>query len=130
MQEEHLHEVAAARTSELPGAVLDHPFGPEIDVYKICGKLFMFLTWLGERPIITLKARPGDSEVLRRAYPDIIPGYHMNKKHWISVTAGGEVDAALLEDLVTESYLLVVEGLPRAQRPVNPDTFGQAAAGE
>lgn len=52
----------------------------------------------------------------------------MNKKHWITMTGGGRLDGQLVADLVTESYLLVVEKLPRAQRPVDPATFGQDGA--
>lgn len=89
------------------------------------GKVFMLLSLHGEGPIVNLKARPADSTVLRGAYPEITPGYHMNKRHWNTVRAGGTLDPALFEDLITESYLLVVEGLPRAKRPVDPETFGQ-----
>ena len=63
------------------------------------------------------------AKALRGAYPDITPGYHMNKKHWITVRPGGQVDEALVRDLVTDSYLLVVEKLARAIRPVDPAIF-------
>lgn len=49
----------------------------------------------------------------------------MNKLHWITLHPGGELDAEFVDDLVTESYLLVVENLPRNQQPVDPETFGQ-----
>lgn len=123
-----LHRCAAERAEELPGAQLGHPFGPEYDVYKVRGKVFLLATNLRGDNIVTLKARPADSQVLQRAYPDITPGYHMNKRHWITVRPGGELDSAMLTDLVTESYLLVVENLPRAERPVNPETFGRPTA--
>ena len=66
---------------------------------------------------------------LREAFPDIIPGYHMNKRHWISLKPDGELEPAFVDDLVTESYLLVVEGLPKRLRPVDPATFGQRRDG-
>jgi predicted DNA-binding protein (MmcQ/YjbR family) len=47
----------------------------------------------------------------------------MNKKHWITVRPGADIEQALVDDLVTESYLLVVAGLPRQSRPVDPDPF-------
>lgn len=125
MEAQALHEVALARTDELPGAQLEHPFGPQADVYKVRGKVFMLASVHQGGPIVTLKAAPADARILCEAYADITPGYHMNKRHWITVQPGGDVDAGLLRDLVTESYLLVVETLPRAQRPVNPETFGQ-----
>ncbi|MFD5598484.1 MmcQ/YjbR family DNA-binding protein [Leucobacter sp. NPDC058333] len=120
-----LHERAAARAEELPGAVLEHPFAPEIDVYKVRGKVFMLCSTLQGSEIVTLKAAPADANALREAYPEIVPGYHMNKKHWITVSAGGVLDAELLDDLVTESYLQVIETLPKHARPVDPATFGR-----
>lgn len=123
MHGEELQEHARARADELPGAGLEHPFGPEWDVYKVRGRVFMLLTVLAGEPIVNLKADPEDAKALRGAYPDITPGYHMNKKHWITVRPGGQVDEALVRDLVTDSYLLVVEKLARAIRPVDPAIF-------
>ncbi|MDO4259042.1 MAG: MmcQ/YjbR family DNA-binding protein [Actinomycetaceae bacterium] len=120
-----LHERAAARAEELPGSQLTRPFGEEWDVWKIREKVFMLLSEHAGEHIVILKAKPADSVALREAFPDITPGYHMNKKHWITVHPGGSVDPEFLDDLVTESYLLVVEGLPRRLRPVDPQTFGQ-----
>ena len=123
-----LQEWARDRAEELPGAYLDHPFGEEWDVFKVRGKVFMLHTVLDDDPVVTLKARPEDATVLRQAYPQIARGYHMNKKHWITVHPGGDLDRQAVEDLVTESYLLVIEkNVPRTQWPVNPQTFGQAA---
>lgn len=120
-----LQERAALRTQELPGAELTHPFGVGWDVYKVRDRVFMLQTALSGEAIVILKAVPADSRSLRETFSDITPGYHMNKKHWITLRPGGGLDAALIDDLVTESYLLVVEKLPKIQRPVNPSTFGQ-----
>lgn len=120
-----LQEWASARADELPGSAPGQPFGPEATVYKVRGKVFLLLSEGSTEPFVTLKAKPADATTLREAFDDIIPGYHMNKRHWISLRAGGALDEALVRDLVTESYLLVVESLPRAQRPVDPSTFGQ-----
>ncbi|MEJ6488600.1 MmcQ/YjbR family DNA-binding protein [Leucobacter sp. USCH14] len=127
MDGETMQERAALRSNELPGAVLEHPFGPEFEVFKVCGKVFMLISDLRGTPIVTLKSAPADANVLREAYPEIAPGYHMNKKHWITITGGGSLAPELLDDLVTESYLLVVEKLPRRLRPVAPETFGRRA---
>lgn len=124
-----LQQRAAARAEELPGSELTHPFGPEWDVYKVQGKVFMLITDTTGEEMVNLKASPTDSTSLRTMYPaEIAPGYHMNKKHWISVTAGPNVTVDLVDELVTESYLLVVEKLPKARRPVDPATFGQSLA--
>lgn len=126
---EHMpREWAIERADELPGSAPEQPFGPEATVYKVRGKVFLLLSEGAAEPLVTVKARPADSTTLREAFPDIIPGYHMNKRHWISLRSGGGLEEALVKDLVTESYLLVVETLPRAQRPVDPATFGQPGA--
>ncbi|MGO1572086.1 MAG: MmcQ/YjbR family DNA-binding protein [Corynebacterium casei] len=120
-----LHERAAAWAQELPGTELTHPFGPDFDVWKIRGKMFLFLTVLDGEPIVDLKAEPLDSEALRSTHQDITPGWHMNKKHWITVRPGGTVDALLFDELVTDSYLLVVEKLPKKKQPVDPQSFAR-----
>lgn len=101
------------------------PFGPDIDVYKVRGKLFMFLAEVSGERLATLKALPSDSMSLRDAHADITTGYHMNKRHWISLHPGGTLTAGMVDELVTESYRLVVAGLPRAQQPVEPHAFGR-----
>ncbi|WP_114855028.1 MmcQ/YjbR family DNA-binding protein [Brachybacterium sp. YJGR34] len=118
-----LQDIARARAEELPAAAITHPFGPEYDVAKVLGKMFLLLTDVPGEPVVVIKADPRDSEVLRAAHRDITPGYHMNKRHWITLHPGGELDETFVRELVTDSYLLVVEGLPRAQRPVDPAAF-------
>lgn len=122
-----LQEWAIERADELPGSAPEQPFGPDTTVYKVRGKVFLLLSHATDEPFVTLKARPADASTLREAFAEIIPGYHMNKKHWISLRPGGALEQALVRDLVTESYLLVVETLPRAKRPVDTETFGQPA---
>ncbi|MCL6424313.1 MmcQ/YjbR family DNA-binding protein [Brachybacterium sp. JHP9] len=114
---------AGARTEELPGSELTHPFGPEVDVYKVRGKVFALIMDVRGEEMVTVKAHPRDVLALTEAYPEITPGYHMSKKHWVSVRAGVGVSPELVDDLVAESYLLVVEKLPRAERPVDPAAF-------
>ena len=124
MDGDALQEIARARAKELPAAEATHPFGPEYEVFKVIGRMFLLFTEVRGKRIVVLKAEPRDSEALRQAHSDITPGYHMNKRHWISLEPGGTLDAELVRELVTESYLLVVEGLPRAKRPVDPGSFG------
>ena len=121
-----LTTAAAARADELPGAELENPFGPEWDVYKVRGRVFLLLPLDGTGRV-TLKSHPDDAVALRETFADIVPGYHMNKKHWITLNPGPSLEEGLVTELVTESYLLVVEKLPRAQRPVDPETFGRPA---
>ncbi|NKZ01287.1 MmcQ/YjbR family DNA-binding protein [Nocardiopsis alborubida] len=123
MREDTLQQYARDRAEELPGAGLEHPFGPDWEVFKVRGKVFMLLTEITGEPIVIIKAAPEEGKALREQHEDITPGYHMNKRHWITLHPGGDLPQRLVEDLVTESYLLVVENLPRAQRPVDPETF-------
>lgn len=124
MHDDTLQQHARDRVEELPGAELEYPFGPDWEVFKVRGKVFMLMTEVTGKPIVTIKVDPEDSKALREQYAEITPGYHMNKQHWISLNPGGKLPASLIDDLVTESYLLVVEKLPRAKRPVDPQTFG------
>jgi predicted DNA-binding protein (MmcQ/YjbR family) len=120
-----LHKTAADCAEELPGAQLEHPFGPAWEVYKVRGKVFMLMTEAPGRPVVILKADPGEAHALREQYSHITPGYHMNKKHWITLHPSGDLPTQLIDDLVTDSYLLVVANLPHAKRPVDPNTFGR-----
>lgn len=124
MDGDTLQQQARNRVEELPGAELGHPFGPDWEVFKVRGKVFMLMTETTGEPIVIVKADPSDVRALREQYDDITPGYHMNKKHWITLRAGGTLQKQFVDDLVTESYLLVVENLPRAKRPVDPEIFG------
>ncbi|MFD4529899.1 MmcQ/YjbR family DNA-binding protein [Streptomyces sp. NPDC058470] len=97
--------------------VEDFPFNPDTSVFKVLGKLFA-LTNLGARPLtVNLKCDPEDAVRLREEYPGlIIPGWHMNKRHWNTVTVDGELSDRLVRELVEDSYDLVVAGLPKADR--------------
>jgi predicted DNA-binding protein (MmcQ/YjbR family) len=98
-------------------AVEDFPFRPEISVFKVRGKLFA-LTTLDARPLtVNLKCDPEDAVRLRGEYEGlIVPGYHMNKRHWNTVTVDGDLPDRLVRELIEDSYDLVVAGLPRAER--------------
>lgn len=127
---EDLHELALERAAQLPAAVQEFPFGPEYEVMKVLGKVFLIASELRGEPIVILKADPRDAELLRESVEAISPGYHMNKRHWITVAPGPSVDRNQLEDLVTDSYRLVVATLPRARRPVDPEAFEVPAGRE
>ena len=115
MSPETVLELAHEQAMQYPSVVIDHPFGPENTVYKVRGKMFMMHFELRGVPSINLKIDPLDGEVLRAAYREIAPGYHMNKRHWNTVTVGA-LPPRLVRELIEDSYDLVVAGLPRAVR--------------
>jgi predicted DNA-binding protein (MmcQ/YjbR family) len=100
----------------MPGAVEERPFGPETSVWKVAGKMFA-LSGLERRPLrVSLKCEPDLAERLRAAYPAVGPGYHLNKRHWNTLTLDGSLSDGLVADMVEDSYDLVVAGLPRRRR--------------
>jgi predicted DNA-binding protein (MmcQ/YjbR family) len=95
------------------GAVEDFPFGPETSVFRVGGKLFA-LSALDRLPLtVSLKCEPDLAAQLRLTYPAVVPGYHLNKRHWNTVTLDGSLPDAMVRDMVEDSYDLVVSRLPR-----------------
>jgi predicted DNA-binding protein (MmcQ/YjbR family) len=91
----------------LAGAEETFPFGPETSVFKVGGKMFA-LSALKRKPLtVSVKCEPELGEQLRGTYEEIEPGYHLNKRHWLTVTCGGEVRDELVRELVEGSYDLV-----------------------
>ncbi|MFJ4867340.1 MmcQ/YjbR family DNA-binding protein [Streptomyces sp. NPDC088757] len=100
---------------EFNDATEEFPFGPETSVFKVAGKLFA-LSALDSEPLrVNLKCDPDEAVRLREEHPAIVPGYHMNKRHWNTVTVG-ELPDRTVRELVEDSYDLVVAGLPKAVR--------------
>jgi predicted DNA-binding protein (MmcQ/YjbR family) len=98
-----------------PGATEEFPFAPGISVFKVGGKMFA-LSRLDARPLqVSLKCDPDLAEQLRHTYAAIVPGYHLNKRHWNTMTLDGTLDAAMVRDLVEDSYDLVA-GAARSSR--------------
>ena len=92
------------------------PFGPNTSVFKVAGKMFA-LSQLGTTPLaVSLKCEPALAEALREAHAAVLPGYHLNKRHWNTVTIDGSLPEQMLEDMIEDSYDLVVSKLPRARR--------------
>jgi predicted DNA-binding protein (MmcQ/YjbR family) len=100
----------------LRGAVEDYPFGDEVAVFKVGGKMFALVMLTGEPGMVTLKCDPGWAIELRNKYTAVRPGYHTNKRHWNTVDLDGTVPADDLRDMIDHSYELVVSGLTRKQR--------------
>ena len=100
----------------LLGTDEEFPFGPETSVFKVAGKIFA-LSRLAECPLrVSLKCDPSLAEELRKAHPAVIPGYHLNKRHWNTVIIDGSLSDEIISNMVEDSYDLIVSKLPRAQR--------------
>jgi predicted DNA-binding protein (MmcQ/YjbR family) len=91
-----------------PGAEETLPFGPDTLVYKVNGKMFL-LTGLDEEKLsFNVKCEPDKAIELREEYPCVLPGYHMNKKHWNTIAVDGSVSTKQLKEWIDWSYELVV----------------------
>jgi predicted DNA-binding protein (MmcQ/YjbR family) len=92
------------------------PFGSENSVFKVANTIFA-LARLAEQPLrVSLKCEPALAEQLRHAHPAVIPGYHLNKRHWNTVIIDGSLPDAMIGDMLEDSYDLVVSKLPRTRR--------------
>ena len=98
------------------GAEETFPFGPNTSVFKIAGKMFA-LSRLAATPLtVSLKCEPGLAEALREAHAAVLPGYHLNKRHWNTVIINGSLPEEMIKDMIEDSYDLVVSKLPPARR--------------
>ena len=97
----------------------EFPFDSETLVFKVATKMFA-LTDVDSFESINLKCDPEEAILLREKYTEIIPGWHMSKKHWNTVSVGGSLTDHLLFELIDKSYTLVVNGLPlRVKKELN-----------
>lgn len=99
-----------------PGAVEDFPFDNVTLVIKVCGKMFA-LVGINNNPLrINLKCDPVKAEFLRTHHQAVLPGYHMNKRHWNTVILDGSLADSEILSMIDDSYALVVLGLPKARQ--------------
>ncbi len=99
----------------LPGVTEDFPFGEQALVFKVMGKMFA-LTNIETFESINLKCDPVRALELRATYEEVKPGYHMNKKHWNTVSVTGALEDVLIFELIKHSYDLVVAKLSKKDR--------------
>jgi predicted DNA-binding protein (MmcQ/YjbR family) len=101
---------------KFPGAEETFPFGEGLSVFKVRGKMFA-LSRLDADPLkVSLKCEPELSERLRASYDAIVPGWHLNKRHWITVTLGGDAPDPMVRDLIEDSFDLVSAARRAARR--------------
>jgi predicted DNA-binding protein (MmcQ/YjbR family) len=90
-----------------PGAEETLPFGPDTLVFKVNGKVFLLVGLDAEDLRFNVKCDPDKAIELREEYPCVLPGFHMNKKHWNTILVDGSVSNALLKEWIDHSYTLV-----------------------
>jgi predicted DNA-binding protein (MmcQ/YjbR family) len=92
------------------------PFGDSTLVFKVKGKMFL-LASLDASPLqFNVKCDPEKTDELRERHEDILPGYHMNKRHWNTVVVTGSISEKMLKEMIDESYRLVIQSLPQKDR--------------
>ena len=96
----------------LKGSIQDFPFDEKTLAMKVQGKIYALIN-VEKSEYINLKCDPEKAIDLRERYHAILPGYHMNKKHWNSVGITQDLDDTLIQELIVHSYELVVKSLPK-----------------
>jgi predicted DNA-binding protein (MmcQ/YjbR family) len=91
-----------------PGAEETLPFGPDTLVYKVNGKAFLLTGLDNEELLFNVKCDPDKALELREEFPCVLPGYHMNKKHWNTIVVDGSVSTKQLKEWIDHSYELLV----------------------
>jgi predicted DNA-binding protein (MmcQ/YjbR family) len=99
-----------------PGVTEEYPFGDGVAVFKVRGRMFALCPLEGDPPSVSLKCDPVLAEALRASHPAVRPGYHLNKRHWNTVTLDGSIEDDEVDEWIDHSYELVVAKLPVAER--------------
>jgi predicted DNA-binding protein (MmcQ/YjbR family) len=99
-----------------PETTEGQPFGPDVDVYKVAGKMFAIFAPDGTPPALSLKCEPMLALELREEFEAITPGYHLNKTHWNTVILNGSVPDSEIKAMITHSYERVVSGMSKSDR--------------
>ncbi|WP_250655407.1 MmcQ/YjbR family DNA-binding protein [Alkalimarinus coralli] len=99
-----------------PEADESEPFGDDIPVFKVCNKVFAILGMKEGVGQLNLKCDPDEAVALRDIFDAVIPGYHMNKKHWNTVILDGSIPHGEIERMIDHSYTLIVKGLKKLDR--------------
>ncbi|NBS25777.1 MAG: MmcQ/YjbR family DNA-binding protein [Gammaproteobacteria bacterium] len=110
------YEQARQYLMDLPDALLDYPFGAEVAVFKVRNKIFATLTETNGKVFSNLKCDPEEAIMLRDLFDEVMPGYHMNKKHWNTLELAGNLPRIEIQRMMENSYTLVVKNLPKKAR--------------
>lgn len=113
----NLQDFARKTARSLPEVSEGYPFTNKLLVFKVSGKVFLIITEDPAEPVITLKIDHHHGDALMRDHISITPGRYLDRYHWITVASGEGINQDLVADLITDSYDLVVDGMPKAKRP-------------
>ena len=132
MDKQRAHQILLAKKA----AVEEFPFGPDVAVFKVAGKMFATLADNHDRDSnpayracarINLKCDPQEALMLRDVFDAVLPGYHMNKKHWNTVLLDGSVPVPEIEAMMDDSFWLVVAGMKKDDREALRTLYGGKA---
>ena len=101
------HKTVEAYLLSMPDAWLDYPFGEGVAVYKAGDKMFALVEEKSAPVRLSLKCDPQLAQTLRERYESVMPGYHLNKKHWNTMVLTGQLTWQEVRDLIRHSYQLV-----------------------
>lgn len=87
------------------------PFGPDVLVFKVKGKIFLLIPLDTDEMQFNVKCDPDWAVELREEYECILPGYHMNKKHWNTILVDGTLNSKQLKQMIDHSYELVAQSV-------------------
>ncbi len=108
-----------------PEAWEDFPFGPDVAVMKIKAKMFATLVEHDGQARTNLKCEPDEAIMLRDIFTAVVPGYHMNKRHWNTIILDGDVPQGEIERMIDRSYGLVVKNLKKNERQALILSYGK-----
>jgi predicted DNA-binding protein (MmcQ/YjbR family) len=103
------HKEVEAYLLTMPNARLDYPFGEDTAVYKVGDKMFALIDEKSMPVKLSLKCDPLLAVTLREKFESVMPGYHLNKKHWNTILLSGQLSWEEVQDLIRHSYALVTE---------------------
>jgi len=99
-----------------PQVTLEYPFGDDVHVFKVAGKMFALVAYKDDVMRINLKCDPDEALALRDIFSAVIAGYHMNKKHWNTVIFDGSIPQGETERMIDNSFNLVVSKMTKKEQ--------------
>ncbi len=103
------HKTVEDYILEMPNSVREYPFGEKVAVYKVNDKMFALIAEGSDPVRLSVKCDPQLAVILREKYETVMPGYHLNKKHWNTIVLSGQLPWEEIQGFIVHSYNLVIE---------------------